>query len=170
MRWILDANALIYLVKTNLQDQFKNLSKNEIVIDSSVYEESVVMGIKHGHDDAHHIKEFLEENRIPIIPVDVSRELHIFKDAGETSCYLLGILGGICITADTRAIKKLKQEGARAIHLDGFFYRKAKDREITRNEFEEILEKLEIVYATTPERKHELLKHVQVESRNEQND
>ena len=94
MRWILDANTLISLVKTKLQDRFKSLSKHEIVIDTSVYKETVLVGLKHGYIDATRIKGFLEKNRIPIIPVDVSAKLHIFKDAGETSCFLLGDIDG----------------------------------------------------------------------------
>ncbi|GAB4318962.1 MAG: hypothetical protein Kow0069_22290 [Promethearchaeota archaeon] len=167
MRWILDANALIYLAKANLQDRFMSLVKHDVVIDTSVYEESVTEGIQRGYPDAVRVKKFLEQARIPIIPVDVKLMLDAFRDAGEASCFLLAESGGICITADARAVKKIKRLGGKAIHLDGFFYLKAKRREITPSDFEEILVRLEEVYATTPERKHEMLQALEGAERDE---
>ncbi|MHA1734549.1 MAG: hypothetical protein ACTSU5_21645, partial [Promethearchaeota archaeon] len=96
MKWILDANTLIYLVKTNLQNRFMELVRHDVILDTSVFQESVTVGIQRGYPDANRIKAFLEHHRIPVIPVDIGPKLHIFKDAGETSCFLLGESEGIC--------------------------------------------------------------------------
>ena len=44
MRIILDANSLIYMIKTNLFIRFTELTSNPIVIDTSVYKEVVEDG------------------------------------------------------------------------------------------------------------------------------
>ncbi|HME55087.1 MAG TPA: hypothetical protein VKM55_22970 [Candidatus Lokiarchaeia archaeon] len=158
MRWILDANTLIYLIKANLQDKFLQLIHDPAIIDSSVHEEVVERGIAQGHLDAIAAKRFLEENQIPIIPVDVSNDITYFKDVGEASCYNLTKQSGTCITSDTRAIKKLKTTGASCMQLDIFFLTKFLEHSIDEITLENTLDDLLHVNATTPERKMEILK------------
>ena len=110
MEYILDANTLIYLVKLNLHEEFiKLIDTGKIIIDSSVYDEVVVKGIKNNYPDAHVAKKFLQQHQISVIPIDISNDLHKFRDAGETSCALLALhedSNRICITSDIRALKK----------------------------------------------------------------
>ena len=56
MRYILDANALIYLVKSGLSQKFLKLLEDNVVIDSSVYEEVIEKGINNEYPDAHKAK------------------------------------------------------------------------------------------------------------------
>ena len=162
MRWILDANTLIYLIKANLQDQFLQLIHDPAIIDSSVYEEVVEQGIARGHLDAIAAKRFLEENQVPIIPVDVSNDITYFKDAGEASCYVLAKQSGTCITSDTRALKKLKTAGASGMQLDVFFLTKFLENNIDETTLESILDDLLQVNGTTPERKMQILKNTRI--------
>ena len=90
MRYILDANALIYLVKSGLSQEFFKLSDDNVVIDSSVYEEVIEKGISNDYSDAYKAREFIEKNQIPIISVDLSSDLSKFRDPGETSCTKVG--------------------------------------------------------------------------------
>lgn len=75
MRFILDANTLIYLVKAGLTQEFIKLIDNEIVIDKSVYTEVVEKGIENNYPDSYLVRNFLEMNQIPIIPVNISSQL-----------------------------------------------------------------------------------------------
>ena len=157
MRWILDANSLIYLIKTNLEDLFYELIDGNVVIDTSVHEEVVDNGIKHNYPDAVQAKKFLEKNHVPIIPVDTSVEIDKFRDAGETSCYILARKEGTIISSDVRANRKFEKHGISSIHLDFFFYIWFLDQKIDENKLERILTSLEEIYATMPERKSHLL-------------
>ncbi len=75
-----------------------------------------------GYSDAKLAKNWLEENRIPIIPVDIKEYPHILKDAGETSCYLITKeTSSICISSDNRTIKKLKNQEVNVLQIDVFF-------------------------------------------------
>ncbi len=158
MRWILDSNSLIYLIKADLEDLFYKLTEKDIVIDTSVFHEVVEVGIKKKYPVAERAKNFLERYRIPIISIDISSELGKFRDPGETSCYLLTKKEGVCISSDVRATKKFSQFNLSWMQLDTFFYQNCLNKKILMNEFEEILEKLEKVQATTPERKYALLR------------
>ena len=65
MEYILDANTLIYLVKLNFHEEFIKLVDNgKIIIDSSVYDEVVVKGIKNNYPDAHVAKKFLQQHQL----------------------------------------------------------------------------------------------------------
>nr|MDO8118987.1 hypothetical protein [Candidatus Sigynarchaeota archaeon] len=156
-RWIADTNCLIYLGKAKSLDVFHELVNGQMVIDTSVYSEAVEEGIDQGYMDALEIKTFLETRQVPIIPVDISNDLHDFKDRGETSCYLLGKEDGTCITSDTRANKKFREKHVASMQLDTFFFHVAKAGQISIGRFETIMNALERLYATTPERKYEML-------------
>ncbi len=157
MRWILDANALVYIVKAKLTDSFIDLTNKDVVIDTSVYQEAVVDGIAQNHIDALEVKKFLERNQIPSIPVDISNDIGRFKDAGETSCFLLARQEGICLTSDTRAFKKFKNQGVSCMQPDIFFLTKFLEKRIGEVDLERALDALLEVYATTSERKLEIL-------------
>jgi hypothetical protein len=152
MNLIIDANPLIYLCKTNLFQRFMALTTNPIQIDTSVYKEVVEDGIKANYPDAYVAKKYIEDYKIPIIPMDVTNDLIYFRDPGETSCYLLAKQGGICLTTDNQARKKMKQLGIDSLQLDELFFNMGLEKKITINEFELIISKLEKVYATTSSR------------------
>ena|SRR6056297_1607837 len=158
MKIVLDANALIYMSKTNLLEFFRKLIMHEINIDTSVYSEVVEKGMDLGYDDAKNVKTFLENNKIPIIPINIETKLHVMKDPGETSCLLLTSEEDLCISSDIRAYKKFKKNRKNVLYLDSFFLKKAIDKKLTRNQLEEILEKLMTVYATTTERMLQIMK------------
>ncbi len=165
MRWILDANALIYLIKSDLAELFQELTEEGIIIDTSVHHEVVTEGIRRQYPDAHRIQDFLEQNQIPIIPIDISSDFNKFRDEGETSCYLLAKEGGTCISSDVRANKKFEKFMVPSIQLDMFFYNQYIIKKINKQKFELILDKLEEIYATTPERKYFLLLTAEQERR-----
>ena len=130
MRFILDANALIYLVKTDLAQE----------------------GIENKYPDAYIAKDFLEKNQIPIIPVDIKSELPKFRDPGETSCYILAKEEGVCISSDVRANKKLKNLNVAFLELDTFFYNQLMKKTISKKRFIEILNDLKLVNGTSANR------------------
>ena len=148
MRWILDACTLIYLIKAKLFKQFIELVKYPVVIDSNVYQEVVIEGKANNYSDAFEAESLLNEFRIPIISIDVSKDLYRFIDSGETSCFLLAQEQGVCITSDDRAYRKLWNENVQVIRLDTFYYEKCRQNQINKNEFLFILNKLESIYAT----------------------
>ena len=148
MRWILDACTLIYLIKAKLFKQFIELVKYPVVIDSNVYQEVVIEGKANNYSDAFEAESLLNEFRIPIISIDVSKDLYHFIDSGETSCFLLAVEQGICITSDDRAYRKLWNENVQVIRLDTFYYEKYRQNQINKKEFLFILNKLESIYAT----------------------
>ncbi|TFG25643.1 MAG: hypothetical protein EU529_00085 [Promethearchaeota archaeon] len=150
MRWILDSCTIIYLVKTNLFENFIKLIKYPLVIDNSVYEEVITDGKANNYSDAFKAEKLLKRNKIPVISIDISEDLVLFRDAGETSCYILARDDGICITSDDRAYKKFINQGQKAIRLDTFFFNKCIEKLLTENNFIEILKKLESVNATKP--------------------
>ncbi len=152
MRFILDANALIYLVKTELSQDFFDLLEDEVVIDKSVYDEVIKKGIENKYPDAYNAKIFLEKNQIPIIPVDIKAELPKFRDPGETSCYILGKEEGVCISSDIRANKKFKKYNIGFLELDTFFYNQLKNEKITKKKFINILKELKSVNGTSANR------------------
>lgn len=128
-----------------------------MVIDTSVHEETVVKGIKHQYPDAVQAKNFLEKNNVPIISVDTSEEIAKFRDAGETSCYILAKKEGTIISSDVRANRKFEKHGLASMQLDFFFYYRFLDKKIDESKLERILDSLEAIYATMPERKSHLL-------------
>ncbi len=150
MRWILDSCTLIYLVKAKLFKRFNELIEFKMVIDTSVFEEVVINGKKEGYKDACEAENILKEFKIPIIPIDVSNDIELFRDAGETSCYILAKEQGICLTSDDRAYKKIRELEQNTVRLDTFFFQKCKEKNITPDEFIKILEKLESINATKP--------------------
>ena len=152
MRFILDANALIYLVKTDLTQEFVDLIKDDVVIDKNVYNEVVEKGIDNKYPDAYSAKDFLEKNQIPIIPVNIKSELPKFRDPGETSCYILAKEEGICISSDVRANKKLKNLKVAYLELDTFFYNQLLKKKISKKRFITILDKLKNVSGTSANR------------------
>jgi hypothetical protein len=128
------------------------LTTNPIQIDTSVYKEVVEDGIKANHPDAYIAKKYLDDYKIPVIPMDISNDLIYFRDPGETSCFLLAKQGGICLTTDNQARKKLKQMGIDSLQLDEFFFNIGLTGKLTINEFESIMSQLEQVYATVSSR------------------
>ena len=152
MRFILDANALIYLVKTGLSQEFLNLTEDDVVIDKSVYNEVVEKGMENIYPDAYNAKDFLEKNQIPIIPVDIKSDLSKFRDPGETSCYILAKKEGICISSDIRTNKKFKNLNVAFIELDTFFYNQLFKKRIDKKRFINILNELKGVNGTSANR------------------
>jgi predicted nucleic acid-binding protein len=150
MRWILDACTLIYLIKAKLFNQFIDLVKYPVVIDSNVNQEVVIEGKANNYSDAFEAESLLNEFRIPIISINVSKDLYRFSDSGETSCFLLAVEQGVCITSDDRAYRKLLNENVQVIRLDTFYYEKCRQDQINKKEFLFILNKLESIYATKP--------------------
>lgn len=152
MRFILDANAFIYLVKTGLSQDFINLIDDDLVIDKSVYNEVVEKGIENKYPDAYNAKDFLEKNQIPIIPIDIKSDLSKFRDPGETSCYILAKKEGICISSDIKANKKFKNFNVTFMELDTFFYNQLLKETIDRKRFINILNELKGVNGTSANR------------------
>ncbi|TXT54499.1 MAG: hypothetical protein BAJALOKI1v1_2150004 [Promethearchaeota archaeon] len=150
MRWILDACTLIYLVKTDLIEHFIMLLKYPLVIDSSVFKEVVIDGKVNTHPDAFKAENILEKFKIPVINIDISKDVYLFRDAGETSCYILAKEEGICMTSDERAYKKFITLGMNVIRLDTFYFQKCIDGVLNKKEFLEILRRLEENNATKP--------------------
>ena len=152
MRFILDANALIYLVKTGLSQEFLNLTEDDVVIGKNVYNEVVEKGMENKYPDAYNAKDFLEKNQIPIIPVDIKSDLSKFRDPGETSCYILAKKEGICISSDIRTNKKFKNLNVAFIELDTFFYNQLFKKRIDKKRFINILNELKGVNGTSANR------------------
>jgi len=150
MRWILDACTLIYLIKAKLFNQFIELVEYPVVIDSSVYQEVVINGKANNYPDAIEAEEILSENRVPVISIDVSKDLFRFIDPGETSCYLLAVEEGICLTSDDNAYKKFLNENLKAMRIDDFYFEKLNQNRLKKTDFLLILNKLESVNATKP--------------------
>jgi predicted nucleic acid-binding protein len=150
MRWILDACTVIYLIKAKLFKQIINLVEYPVVIDSNVNQEVVIEGKAYSYPDAFEAESVLNEFRIPIISIDVSKDISRFNDSGETSCFLLAQEQGVCITSDERAYRKLLNENVKVMRLDTFYYEKFRQNQINKSEFLLILNKLESVYATKP--------------------
>ena len=150
MRWILDACTLIYLIKAKLFNQFIEIVKFPVVIDSSVYQEVVINGKANNYPDAFEAEEILNENRVPVISINVSKDLFRFIDPGETSCYLLALEEGICLTSDDRAYKKFLRENLKAMRIDNFYFEKLNQNQLIKTDFLQILNKLELINATKP--------------------
>ncbi|MHA1727441.1 MAG: hypothetical protein ACTSWY_01760 [Promethearchaeota archaeon] len=125
------------------------------MIDTSVYKETVDIGIKNNYPDAISTKKWLQTYKIPIIPIDIAEELSIYRDPGETSCAILVAEDkqeSVCITSDKKTIKKFEITNIPHTQLDTFYYKLFLDSKITDKAFIDILYKLEAVYATSPER------------------
>jgi len=150
MRWILDACTLIYLVKAKLFSKFMDLAIYPVVIDSSVYQEVVIEGKAQTYPGASEAEASLNHFKIPVISIDISKDLNRFIDPGETSCYVLAKEDGICLTSDDRAYKKFTGENLQVIRVDSFYFNKLNQEYITQPEFIKILKKLESVNATKP--------------------
>ncbi len=150
MRWILDACTLIYLIKAKLFNNFMELVEFPVVIDSSVYQEVVINGKANSYPDAIEAEEILNKNRIPVISIDISKDLFRFIDPGETSCYLLAIEEGVCLTSDDKAYKKFLNENLKAMRIDNFYFEKLIQNRLEKADFLQILNKLESVNATKP--------------------
>ena len=148
MRWILDACTLIYLVKAKLFTRFMELVNIPVIIDSSVFQEVVIEGKANNYHDAIEAEKILNNNRIPVISIDITKDLYRFIDPGETSCYLLAKENGICLTSDDRAYKKFLNEDLKVLRIDTFFFEKLNEKKLNNHEFLEILSKLESVNAS----------------------
>lgn len=156
MKYILDANTLIYLTKLNLHEYFiQLLIDDEIRIDTSVYKETVEDGMKHKYPDGVLIKNWLEKYQIPIIPVDISEMISLYRDPGETSCAILVSKDpedSICITSDIKTINKFEKYAIPFAQIDSFFYGMVLEKNINSKTFFDILYQLESVYAIKSER------------------
>lgn len=150
MRWILDACTLIYLVKTNLLEDLISLEKYQLIIDTSVYQEVIIDGKANNYSDAYKAEKILKKFKIPIISIDVKDDLNLFRNAGETSCYILAKEDGVCITSDIRAYRKIHNKGQKVIRLDSFYFQKFKEGLLTEHRFITYLKKLEYINAITP--------------------
>ena len=124
-----------------------HLTNVDVVIDSSVYEETVLQGKEHDYPDAFMIENTLAEYRIASIFIDVKPHLEKLKDKGETSCYILASSDGTCVTTDKKAYAKFKGFGVSALKLDQYFYQAFESGSLTKIEFLDILEQLESVNA-----------------------
>ena len=153
MRWILDANSLIYLTKAGLTQKFVDLADFNTVIDKEVYHEVVERGKECNKPDSDQADRYLKNNNIPIIPVNIERDIMHFKDAGEASCYVLAKSEGVCITNDVRAMKKFRSRQVDTMPFEIFFGKRYREGRLSETEFEGILEELVKVNALTPERK-----------------
>lgn len=152
MRYILDACVLIYLVKASLTKEFIDICDATIVIDKEVYNEVIEKGKTKNFPDAFIAEDFLINNNVPIIPTDIKNFINIFRDPGETSCYVLAKVEGTCITNDKRAFNKFKSQSISVINLDTFFYHKSIKKKYSKKAIINILDKLLSVYGTTAER------------------
>jgi len=150
MRWILDACTLIYLIKAKLFSKFMDLVEYPVVIDSSIYQEVIIDGKEKNYPDAFEAETLLNKFRIPVISIEVSYELNLFGDPGETSCYLLTKEDGICLTSDDRAYKKFIRENLKVMKIDTFYYEKYVNNDLKKDEFIGILRKLEGINAIKP--------------------
>jgi hypothetical protein len=150
MRWILDACTLIYLIKAEQFSKFMSLTDFPVVIDSSVYKEVVINGKANNYPDASYAEVALNNFKIPVISIDITEELNRFRDAGETSCYILAQEDGVCLTSDDRAYKKFNKEEQKVMRLDSFYFEKLDQKRLTEAEFIDVLKKFEFVNATKP--------------------
>ncbi|MBN1216326.1 MAG: hypothetical protein JXA99_12905 [Candidatus Lokiarchaeota archaeon] len=170
MRWILDACTLIYIVKAELFEQFMNLVSYPVVIDSSVFQEVIIEGKKNNYPDAKKAEKLLNKYKIPTISIDISNDLQLFRDAGETSCYILSKEDGICLTSDDKAFKKFLKERLKVIRLDTFFFEMFVQEQLSEVEFINILKSLEIVSGTTPKSILFFLEKIRQKKENDYND
>ncbi|TFG04337.1 MAG: hypothetical protein EU536_04800 [Promethearchaeota archaeon] len=150
MNWILDSCTLIYLIKARLFQQFMKYLNDPVIIDTSVYEEVITKGKERNYPDASEAERRLEQYNIPIIPIDIDPELKYFIDPGEASCYMLAKQGGICLTSDERAYKKIKGRKTMVMKIDDFYFQLYLAKKIAEEEFFSILHELEQVYAIHP--------------------
>ena len=147
MRWILDACSLISLVQAEQFNFFTSLVQYPIVIDTSVFTEVVVRGKECQCPDAEKAEFLLKKYKIPIIPLDISKDLHLFRDPGETSCFILGKESGITITADRRAYQKFRKYQIPVVKIDQFFFQKFQNKQMNSDKFLSIIKTLEKVHA-----------------------
>ncbi|MHA1764904.1 MAG: hypothetical protein ACTSVK_01470 [Promethearchaeota archaeon] len=147
VRWILDACSLISLIQSNQFENFINLAQYPIIIDTSVYTEVVVQGKKFHYPDAEKAELILKKYKIPIIPIDISNDLQLFRDPGETSCFVLGKESGITITADRRAYNKFLKHQIHVMKIEQFFFQKFKYKKINSEMLLSVLLTLEKVHA-----------------------
>ena len=103
---------------------------------------------------------FLKDFKIEVIPTDITEELPLFRDPGETSCYLLAQDSGICLTSDRKAIKKMIHLGIEPISIDEYFYNLCLNNYLPLKELEVILKKFEGVYASTKDRSAIFLQNI----------
>jgi len=150
MRWILDSCTLIYLIKTKLFSEFMDLLKYPLVIDSSVYQEVIIEGKAKNYPDAIEAEIELNKFKIPVISIDVSPELSLFKDSGETSCFILAKENGVCLTSDDRAYKKFVGQDILVMRIDSFYFEMVNQNLISEEKFIKTLKQLERVNATKP--------------------
>jgi hypothetical protein len=160
MRYILDTNCLIYLVKAGLAGLCYSLTGRNLVIDSDVYNEAVSKGKWIGSLDAMEIEDFLKDNNVPIIPTNIEKEITVFRDPSEASCSVLCKAGGTCITGDIVAIKKFMKENQQAIRVEFYFFQKWLDNDVLTDDMKEILRKLEAVNAITHQRREFVLEQM----------
>ncbi|MHA1521542.1 MAG: hypothetical protein ACTSRK_15280 [Promethearchaeota archaeon] len=143
----MDACSFISLIQSELFERFMEVARNNVVIDSSVYSEVVIKGKEKNYPDAVIADEKMMQHKIPIIPIDVSQYIELFRDPGETSCYILGLESGVTITSDDRAYKKFKANKISVIKIEQFFLKKYQNGLIKTTEIKQILQKLENVNA-----------------------
>jgi len=165
MRYILDTNCLIYLVKAGLAGVCFSLTGRNLVIDTEVYNEAVSKGKWIGSLDALKIEEFMKDNNIPIIPTNITKEIVIFRDPGEASCSVLCKAGGTCITGDIVAMKKFVRENQQAIRVEFYFFQRWFDNDVLTDDMKEILRKLEAVNAITHQRREFVLEQMEKTNR-----
>lgn len=166
MRLILDSCTLIYLTKANLFHEFMKLTKKAVFIDKEVYTEVIEQGKEKNYPDAIEVENYLIEYKIPIIPTDIKKYIHYFRDKGETSCFILAQENGICITSDRKAYNKFRQRSIKVQRIDTYFYQEGIRKRYSKDEIAEILEKLLINNATTPERYATIMKNLIKEGEN----
>jgi len=157
-KFVFDSCTLIFLAKINKLAILPLLSK-ELYIDKEVYKESVFSGKEHGYRDAYILDRFIAET-IKVVSIDISQEIDYFGAKGEASTFLLGN-GGICITTDKKAFKKMIARTQTVIKIEDLFYLYVEKGIIAVDEFELILNELMQINAISFEKYHVLLKEVE---------
>ncbi|MHA1584141.1 MAG: hypothetical protein ACTSWL_02715 [Promethearchaeota archaeon] len=143
----MDACSLISLIQSDQFENFANLVQYPIVIDTNVYTEVVVQGKEFHYPDAEKADLILKKYKIPIIPTDISKDLPLFNDPGETSCFILGKESGITITADRKAYKKFLKLQIPVMKIEQFFFQKFQNKKLNSKILLSVILTLEEVHA-----------------------
>ena len=149
MKFILDANTLIYLARTNLLDFMQGHFGGALYTDTHVFEETI-KNAPEDKPDSKLIQDFLITNHIPIISTEIETALKIFHDGGEASCFSLATDSDIVVTNDRKAINRFKKMKIDTVSLDDLIYAEYASKALSEQKTYLYLTKLEKVYAITP--------------------
>jgi predicted nucleic acid-binding protein len=149
MKYILDANTLIYLTKADMLGFLHKHFGRDITTDTHVYKESIT-DAPEKQEDAIILKRFLEKNQVPIVPVEIENAIELFRDEGEASCYSLASKDDIIITNDKKAIKRLKRLGMKSVFIEDLIFSVYSSSYLEVDEVFSMLERLKSIHAITP--------------------